>query len=127
MERELHALWQGVVGHERLIKGFKTFVYIDHKNNLFTEAQLDNRRRSKKMSNWALELQGFDIVRVWIRGEGNILGDAPSRAPWEDRLARHLPIRDMPVRDLIRKMYQDPDGLDLLVKSRAVDDQGIEL
>ena len=127
MERELYALWQGVVGHERLIKGFKTFVYIDHKNNLFTEAQLDNRKRSKKMSNWALELHGFDIVRVWIRGEANILGDAPSRAPWEDRLARHLPIPDMPVRDLVRKMYQDPDGLDLLVKSRAVDDQGVEL
>ena len=48
MERELYALWQGVVGHERLIKGFKVFCYMDHKNNLFSEAQLDNRRRSKK-------------------------------------------------------------------------------
>ena len=120
MERELYALWQGVVGHERLIKGFKTFCYIDHKNNLFSEAQLDNRRRSKKMSNWALELQGFDIVRVWIRGEANILSDAPSRAPWENALARHLPIPDMPVRDLVRKMYRDPDGLDLLVMERKL-------
>ena len=51
MDRELYALWQGVVGHERLIKGFKFFCYMDHKNNLFSEAQLDNRRRSKKMSN----------------------------------------------------------------------------
>ena len=51
MERELYALWQGVVGLEKLIKGFHTYVYMDHKNNLFTEAQLDNRRRSKKMSN----------------------------------------------------------------------------
>ena len=25
MERELYALWQGVVGHERLIKGFTVF------------------------------------------------------------------------------------------------------
>jgi hypothetical protein len=83
MERELYALWQGVVGHERLIRGFKTYCFIDHKNNLFTKAQLDNMRRSKKMSNWALELQQFDIVRVWIRGEANILADAPSRAPWE--------------------------------------------
>ena len=46
------------------------------------------------MSNWALELQQFDIVRVWIRGEANILGDAPSRAPWESELAGHLPIPD---------------------------------
>ncbi|MCP4193147.1 MAG: hypothetical protein GY768_21255, partial [Planctomycetaceae bacterium] len=79
MERELYALWQSVVGHDRLIKGFKAFCYIDHKNNIFEDAQLDNRRRSKKLSNWALELQHFDIVRVWIRGEANILADAPSR------------------------------------------------
>ena len=39
------------------------------------------------MSNGALELQCFDIVRVWIRGEANILADAPSRAPWESALA----------------------------------------
>ena len=50
------------------------------------------------MSNWALELQGFDVIRVWIRGEANILADAPSRAPWEAALAMHLPIPDMPVR-----------------------------
>ena len=49
MERELYALWQSVVGHERLIKGFKTYVYIDHKNNLFTEAQLDLREANGKL------------------------------------------------------------------------------
>ena len=81
MERELYALWQGVVGHERLIKGFKCYCYIDHKNNIFSDAQLDNRRRSKKMSNWALELQQFNIERIWIRGEANRIADAPSRAP----------------------------------------------
>ena len=79
MERELYALWQGVTQHDRLIKGFKIYVYIDHKNNLFTEAQLDNRRRGKKMSNWALELQQFNICRVWIRGEATILADAHKR------------------------------------------------
>ena len=42
---------RGVVGFDRLIKGFRTYCYMDHKSNLFTEAQLDNRRRSKKMSN----------------------------------------------------------------------------
>ena len=118
MERELYALWQGVVGHERLIKGFKCYCYIDHKNNIFSDAQLDNRRRSKKMSNWALELQQFDIERIWIRGEANILADAPSRAPWEARLAQFLPIPDMPVRDLVVQMYQDPDGVEELVSRR---------
>ena len=118
MERELYALWQGVVGHERMIKGFRCYCYIDHKNNVFSDAQLDNRRRSKKMSNWALELQGFDIVRVWIRGEANILADAPSRAPWESRLAQYLPIPDLPVRELVKKMYQDPEGLEVLVSER---------
>ena len=107
---ELFALWKGVVGLERHIKGFHTFVYMDHKNNLFSEAQLDNRRRSKKMSNWALELQQFDIVRVWIRGEANILADAPSRAPWDAQMARHLPIPDMPLRDIIRQMYVSPEA-----------------
>ena len=105
MERELYALWQWVTGMDRLIKGFKTFVYMGHKNNLFSEAQLDNRRRSKKMSNWALELQQFNIARVWIRGEANILADAPSRAPWEAEMAKHLPIPDLPLRELIRQMY----------------------
>ena len=118
MERELYALWQGVLSHDRLIRGFKVYSYIDHKNNTFTEAQLDNRRRSKKMSNWALDLQNYDLVRIWIRGEANILADAPSRAPWEATLAKHLPIPDMPVRDLVKMMYQDPGGLQLLVDQR---------
>ena len=67
------------------------------------------------MSNWALELQQFDIVRIWIRGEANILADAPSRAPWESRFAQFLPIPDMPVRDLVRQLYQDPDSMEELV------------
>ena len=56
------------------------------------------------MSNWALDLQCYDLVRVWIRGEANILADAPSRAPWELGVAAHLPIPDMPVRELVRQM-----------------------
>ena len=118
MERELYALWQGVVGHERLIKGFKCYCDIDHKNNIFSDAQLDNRRRSKKMSNWALELQQFNIERIWIRGEANILADAPSWAPWEEMLAQFLPIPDMPLRDLTIKLYQVPEEVDDSVSRR---------
>ena len=64
MERELYALHQCVLGHDRPIRGFKVYCYIDRKNNLFSEAQLDNRRRSKKMAIWALDLQWSDLVRV---------------------------------------------------------------
>ena len=70
------------------------------------------------MSNWALELQQFNIERIWIRGEANILADAPSRAPWEATLAQFLPIPDMPVRDLIVKLYQAPDEVEDLVSRR---------
>ena len=119
MERELYALWQGVVGFERLIRGFKVYVYMDHKNNLFTEALLDNRRVAKKMVNWALELQHFNIVRVWIRGEANILADAPSRAPWESKLMEHLPLADLPIRELIQKMYSNPVDFEVAVADVA--------
>ena len=70
------------------------------------------------MSNWALDLQNYDLVRIWIRGEANILADAPSRVPWGATLAKHLPIPGMPVRDLVKMMYQDPGGLELLVDQR---------
>ena len=73
LERE-----QVVLAHDCLIRGLKVYRCIDGKNNLFSEAKLDNCKWSKKMSNWALELQGFDIIRIWIRGEANILSDAPS-------------------------------------------------
>ena len=119
MERELYGLWQEVVGFERLIRGFKVYVYMDHKNNLYSEALLDNRRVAKKMLNWALELQHFNIVKVWIRGEANILADAPSRAPWESELMEHLPLADMPLRELIRRMYKEPELLSTMVKEVA--------
>ena len=92
---------------------------MDRKNNLYTEAQLDNRRRSKKMSNWALELQQFNIVRVWTRGEANILADAPSRAPWVAPLARNLPIPDQPLRQMIAQMYVSPEAWEKMCLERA--------
>ena len=33
MERELFALWQGVPTHDRLIRGFKVYCYIEDKSN----------------------------------------------------------------------------------------------
>ena len=119
MERELYALHGSVTELDRYTKGFLVYAYIDHKTNLFLDALLDNRRRSKKMAGWALELQQYNVVRVWLRGESNILGDAPSRAPWEAQLCNQLPIPDMPIRELIQKMYRSPEELDGSVKLRA--------
>jgi len=93
---------------------------MDHKNNLYTEALLDNRRVSKKMSNWALELQGFNIIRIWIRGEANILRDAPSRAPWENALADQLPIPDAPLCEIIAKICRQPPEFEREVQTVAL-------
>ena len=60
------------------------------------------------MSTWALKLQQLNSIRVWIRGEANILADAPSRAPWEAEMTRHLPISDLPLREIIKQMYLSP-------------------
>ena len=34
-------------------------------------------------------------------------------------VAAHLPVPDVPIRDLVRKMYRDPDGVEVLVRRRA--------
>ena len=109
--------WQGLLSHERLIKGFKVFVYIDHKNNLFTECTLDNRWMSTNILNWAVEINESDVTRVWIRGEANVLADAPSRAPWEHRLAKHLPFPTGPLNELIETIYIAPKKWDGAVQS----------
>ena len=60
------------------------------------------------MSNWALELQQLNIERIWIRGEANILADAPSRAPLDLQGVSELPVPVGPVRQLIRQLYWSP-------------------
>ena len=109
MERELYALWKGVLAHDKYLRGFFVYAYTDHKNSLFSNALLENRRIGKKVSKWALELQVYNLTRVWIRGEANVLSDAPSRAPWAEPLARHLPIPVGPVYQLVRQMYNSPE------------------
>ena len=63
MERELYALWQGVVGLDKLIKGFRTYVYMDHKNNLFVGSFLTNKRVNKKLLRWSLDLDAYGECR----------------------------------------------------------------
>ena len=71
------------------------------------------------MSNWVLDLSIYDLKRVWIRGEANILGDAPSRNPVENAIAKNLPLPDMEIREFIRKMYMTPEDLELMTKGKA--------
>ena len=87
-------------------------VYTDHRNNIFTDSLFANKRISKKLLRWALDLEdlGSRVVRVWLRGEDNILGDAPSRNP-EDRDVLHtLRVPGGPVRRVIEQMFTAPSS-----------------
>ena len=61
-------------------------MFFDHKNIERAESVLASRRASKKLVNWIANAQDLlaTVVRVWIDGKNNILGDSPSRARWED-------------------------------------------
>ena len=77
-----------------------------------------------------MKLQVFNIVRIWIRGETNILADAPSRAPADVKTVRNLPVPNMELKDLLRYMYQEPEEFERLVQERAKTmglDTGVEV
>ena len=42
-----------------LVKGFPLIVYTDHKNNLFTNSLLGNKRINKKLLRWSLDLEEY--------------------------------------------------------------------
>ena len=65
---------------------------------------LDSMRIAKNVSNWALELDPFNLERNWVRGEAHILAYAPSQAP-VDTLKRWLPIPTGPAMDIVRRIY----------------------
>ena len=56
---------------------------------------------------------------IELRGGANVLGDAPSRAPWEVEVAEHLPVPNQSVKELIKMMYTTPEELEALYESRA--------
>ena len=82
-ERELFGLRESLAAVDHLTKGFKILVLTDHRNNLFTNSLLGNRRVNKKLLRWALDLDelGDRVTRVWLKGTENVLGDGPSRNP----------------------------------------------
>jgi hypothetical protein len=77
------------------VKGFTCFVYMDHRNNLFTDSfNPSNFKWPKKLLRWAVELSDFDIIRVWVKGSDHILGDAPSRNPINRDQVRDQSVED---------------------------------
>ena len=68
MEREDHALYEGILELERFARGFKKFVFTDHRNLTFRTKLNPSRRISKKLLRHAIELDEMNIERVYLAG-----------------------------------------------------------
>ena len=122
-EREYFAFKEGYDAIAKWVSGFTVFMFFDHKNIENAESVLASRRASKKLINWIANTQHLlaNTVRIWIDGKLNVLADAGSRAPWEDVVAKHLPVPATPIWDTIIKMFGDPKGLGQDIAKRARD------
>ena len=109
MEREMHALYEGAIWSQKFVKSFKLFLFTDHKNNTFRSKIQPTRRVTKKLLKMCIELEPLGIERVYIAGEDNILGDAPSRAPADREVARNLAAPLAPIKEIIHRMFWAPD------------------
>merc|ERR1712235_63067 len=74
MEREMHALYEGAIWAQKYVKGFKVFVFTDHKNNTYRTRIQPTRRVSKKLLRICIEMEILNMERVYIAGDDNILG-----------------------------------------------------
>ena len=110
-ERELCGLKDAMRAVEHLSKGFPLIVYTDHKNNLFTDTLVGGKRIQKKLVRWSLEVDEMTskVTRVWLKGEDNILGDAPSRNPKGRDAARDAAPPCGPVHRIVEWMFAKPD------------------
>lgn len=109
MEREAHTMYKRVMELERYCKGYKKFLFTDHRNSAVRAKLNPPRRIAKKLLRIATEHDELNIERVYLAGEWNVLGDAPSRAPVDREVARNLPVPLMPIRNFIRRMFWAPD------------------
>ena len=75
MEREAHGMYEGVMELERYCKGYKKFLFTDHRNNTFRAKLNPSRRIAKKLLRIAVELDELNIERIYLAGEWNVLGD----------------------------------------------------
>ena len=111
MERELHGMYEGVMWAQKYCKSYKLFVFTDHRNNTFRTKMQPSRRVSKKLLKMCIEMEPLGIERVYLAGDQNILGDAPSRAPPDRAVARNLPVPLAPIKDTIHRLFWAPDEL----------------
>ena len=111
MGYKTHLLYEGSVWSQKFVKSFKVFLYTDHKNNTFRSKVQPTRRVTKKLLKMCIELEPLGIERVYIAGEDNILGDAPSRAPADREVARNLAVPLAPIKETIHRMFWAPDEL----------------
>ena len=56
-------------------------------------------------------METLNMERVYIAGDDNILGDAPSRAPADRAVARNLAIPLAPIKRTMHRMFWAPDEL----------------
>ena len=75
---------------------------------------LGGKRINKKLLRWSLDIDEFGslVKRKWIKGTENVLGDGPSRNPFDRDSARELRIPTGPVRRIVEKMFKNPEDLD---------------
>jgi len=90
------------------------FMYIDHKDNIFTGALCANKLISKKFLCWSLDIGELDslLIRVWLKGETTSSGDAPSRNPEDREAIKQLRVPGGPLKRGIEAMIAVPDAAD---------------
>ena len=73
---------------------FPVTVLTDHKNCLFTDSLLSNRRVNKKLLRWAIDIEewGDSIRRVWIIGKDHVLADPLSRNPHDRDICKNFAV-----------------------------------
>ena len=113
-ERELFGMREALASTHYLTKGFPLLLYTDHKNNLFTASLMGCKRINKKLLKWSLDIEEFGdrIIRVWIKGTANILGDVPSRALIDREALAKLPMPMGPVKRVVEAMFHRPMELE---------------
>ena len=59
------------------------------------------------------------VRRLYIAGEKNVLADVLSRYGWDQHVANHLPVPDMPIRKIISLLFTAPADLADAVRKRS--------
>ena len=109
-EREFCGIRDALKATEHLTKGFPVVLYTDHKNNLFTDSLVGGKKIQKKLVRWSLEVDEMasKVTRVWLKGEDNILGDAPSRNVKDRVKIQYCNVPGSPTKKCIEAMFKGP-------------------